>query len=944
MAAPLSGRKRIFSSVFHTEPLTSTTPTPIATPQQAFTTPGQSFGGPQLGRQSYNENSSGSGIAAQQLRWDRAWHTATTFLSPPDEQLILTQAQLENPRLRVKWIKSPSPEDTEAFRYLCRQDHSSSSLSDLLGWYTNKIRKHFLAYVLPGLLLKLNSAAGETSLHRILESLKVAQAIYFYPLFEQICPVLSKASQDETVLKFRRDLHAVVAYSLRRSSLSDLLASVLTEEGRIILGVGTEDLEMEESHNEDGGDRRMSLDGPSEHTSTVVATEAMRVERSRGSGDHLDENEDSVVRAARTRILSLMSGLKEVGLGVEQGQRVFAEVMDLLMSDHVKSAFAGQWESPSTVPTRLRAWIENCFANLVVEVLDCLNPGKSVSTTDPEVKAEAESQPGTEIGLTDIEKWQEMGIGRLGRLRVQELFDVIVDWDTSMGAIEDLKHYVTTPLTRSYLTTCFANVLSQRLLQPGASTIEILQVYISLIRAFTMLDPKGVLLDRVARPIRRYLRDRDDTVKVIVAGMLADTEDENGEPILRSGEVLVELAVELNRATELASQGDDDGDLDWDDMHWVPDPVDAGPEYKKSKTSDVMGSLISLFESKDVFVKEFQNIMGERLLKKDFSFDKEIRVLELLKLRFGEGALQACEVMLRDVIDSKRVDSVIRSDQNINFENIMPDTDNTPSPPHLHAKILSRLFWPALHEESFSVPLEIAHLQHQYAKGFEALKPSRKLTWLNALGQVTVELDLEDRIVTEEAQTWQATVINAFQDLDDNVEDGGIESVVPLPTTKTVAELVDQLEMDETLVRKALTFWVSRYVLKETGPDTYAVLETLDDVDDADPSSSHMPSDTAQAAAAAAAATAEASAEDAGLSSVRSAQDIATENMQLYWQFIIGMLTNQGAMPLPRIVTVLKFAVPGGFPFSEEELREFLEGMVHQGKIALSGGNYKLVQ
>ena len=47
-------------------------------------------------------------------------------------------------------------------------------------------------------------------------------------------------------------------------------------------------------------------------------------------------------------------------------------------------------------------------------------------------------------------------------------------------------------------------------------------------------------------------------------------------------------------------------------------------EYRKSKASDVIGSLISLYDSKDVFVKEFQNIMGDRLLKKDFDFDKEV--------------------------------------------------------------------------------------------------------------------------------------------------------------------------------------------------------------------------------------------------------------------------------------------------------------------------------
>ncbi len=47
-------------------------------------------------------------------------------------------------------------------------------------------------------------------------------------------------------------------------------------------------------------------------------------------------------------------------------------------------------------------------------------------------------------------------------------------------------------------------------------------------------------------------------------------------------------------------------------------------DYRKSKNSDVIGSLISLFESRDIFVKEFQKILGERLLKKEYDFDKEV--------------------------------------------------------------------------------------------------------------------------------------------------------------------------------------------------------------------------------------------------------------------------------------------------------------------------------
>ena len=37
------------------------------------------------------------------------------------------------------------------------------------------------------------------------------------------------------------------------------------------------------------------------------------------------------------------------------------------------------------------------------------------------------------------------------------------------------------------------------------------------------------------------------------------------------------------------------------------------------------------------------------------------RNIEILKIRFGEAALQVCEVMLKDMTDSKRIDGHVQS-------------------------------------------------------------------------------------------------------------------------------------------------------------------------------------------------------------------------------------------------------------------------------------------
>ena len=42
----------------------------------------------------------------------------------------------------------------------------------------------------------------------------------------------------------------------------------------------------------------------------------------------------------------------------------------------------------------------------------------------------------------------------------------------------------------------------------------------------------------------------------------------------------------------------------------------------------------------------------------------------MIKLRFGEAIIQSCDVMLKDVIESKRVDRLIQ----MRAENVIPTT------------------------------------------------------------------------------------------------------------------------------------------------------------------------------------------------------------------------------------------------------------------------------
>ncbi|MCJ1281850.1 hypothetical protein MMC26_001173 [Xylographa opegraphella] len=857
----MASRKRVFRAVFPS-PSEASIPTPSSTPQLGSAT----FAGSSLSLPDVNP---AQDVASEKIRWERSWHSATAFLSLPHHPIPVGNIiRNRTSSLGGEWLKALTPDVSFSISYLVSEQSEGHRLrrnkkeDDLLEWYAQEVGRHYTRFQLPLLIKGLGTGEDADKLLELVQVLQVLRAVYFAQLQGHVVRHIEERKVYE-LTKFEERYDAMVAESLSQSSFAGRLRTFLKLRGQIVLRLPVVD---------------------------AVDKDAM------------EDTAEANWAKARRETHNLMSSINDVGLGGAHAQRIFAEVMSELLTAYINATYAGQWVSPSTVPDELKDWVENSFARFAVEVLAYLGSKEESTSVDRSVQ----------VSAADLENWKQRAVCDLGALRIKELFEIVVDWDNgSRGAIEDLKQYTTTIAARSHLTNSFSSVLSQRLLQPGASTTEILQVYVCIIRAFAVLDPRGVLLDRLARPIRRYLRDRDDTAKIIVGGLLADETDDPGNT-----DALIELAAELNKASNIASGDDDDGEMDWDDMNWVPDPIDAGPEYKKSKNHDVIGTLVSLFDTKDVFVKEFQNILGERLLQPDLSFDKETRVLELLKIRFGDPPLQACEVMLKDILDSTRTDSLIHKKENL------PST--AASAPTIHSKILSRLFWPTLNETTFSVPPAIAALQARYATAFEAIKPARKLTWLQALGTVTVELHLGDRTVVEDILPWQASVIHAFHDTH--------PSPAP-PVAKSVPDLAASLAMDPSLVLLALTFWARKLVLRETSPGVYSVLETLAGRD-------RDASDAEQASLAAA----QTSAASAAAAAARSAEELAAEKMEEFWPYIVGMLTNQGAMNARRIVTMLKFAVPGGFAYGPEELKDFLRGKVEGRALEMQGASYKVVK
>lgn len=140
---------RIFASVFP-PPSEVDVPTPTATPILGSSGFGEPFGSQQA------NFSQPETAATEQIRWDRAWHTATTFLSIRNEPI---QVEQDEETLKGRWIKPADSETQRALAYLLsesspgRQIRRGSKTDDLLQWYFEEVvLEHYVKHVLPGLI------------------------------------------------------------------------------------------------------------------------------------------------------------------------------------------------------------------------------------------------------------------------------------------------------------------------------------------------------------------------------------------------------------------------------------------------------------------------------------------------------------------------------------------------------------------------------------------------------------------------------------------------------------------------------------------------------------------------------------------------------------------------------------------------------------------------
>ncbi|KAH9773990.1 Anaphase-promoting complex subunit 2 [Citrus sinensis] len=587
----------------------------------------------------------------------------------------------------------------------------------------------------------------------------------------------------------------------------------------------------------------------------------------------------------------------------------------------------------SSVLEPIKAWIQAVPLQFLNALLAYLGESESYDSPTAGLKSPLASRPlrcpGTRNPSEGLVRWrlrlEYFAYETLQDLRIAKLFEIIVDYPESSPAIEDLKQCLEYTGQHSKLVESFISALKYRLLTAGASTNDILHQYVSTIKALRTIDPTGVFLEAVGEPIRDYLRGRKDTIKCIVT-MLTDGTGGNPNGSGNAGDSLLE---ELNRDEENQENiGVDDG-FNIDDKQawinavcWEPDPVEADPlkGSRNRRKVDILGMIVGIIGSKDQLVNEYRVMLAEKLLNKsDYEIDSEIRTLELLKIHFGESSMQRCEIMLNDLIDSKRTNANIKATIEKQFLAGSELGEEGVSLGLLDATIISSNFWPPMQDEALIVPGHIDQLLADYAKRFNEIKTPRKLLWKKNLGTVKLELQFDDRAMQFTVAPIHAAIIMQFQD----------------QTSWTSKNLAAAVGVPVDVLSRRINFWISKGIIKEsvgTGSNDhlYNLVEGMVD-------SSKNGDNTGSCEELL-------GGDEDGERSVASVEDQIRNEMTVYEKFILGMLTNFGSMALDRIHNTLKMFCVADPPYDKslQQLQSFLSGLVSEEKLELRDGMYFL--
>eukprot|EP01039_Chlorochromonas_danica_P006937 gene6937-7676_t len=497
----------------------------------------------------------------------------------------------------------------------------------------------------------------------------------------------------------------------------------------------------------------------------------------------------------------------------------------------------------------------------------------------------------------------------LVKIRSEKIFEIIMEFPESLPTLRELRDHLQSEQI-DFLGRSLRSILENRLLHLGASTPVILDFYVSMISALRVLDPSDALLHYVAWPVRKYLQERKDTIRSIISS-LTESKDSDLHSALRNG---ISLAYGIDEDDEEGGPGSE----------WQPKRRNQGlVEAHQARGLDVLASLVSIYGSADLFVAEFRNVLSEKLMNNlNYAIDEEVTNVELLKIRFGEDCLHACEVMLKDIQDSKRINAAIHSAQ----QKATSKEDNL-----VDMAIISEHYWPSIPRSTCTFAEILQKPLESYLNTYAGLKKPRKLALLPQLGSVDLELNFDDGSVRAFTVTpLQANVIATLS----------TQTQQPFPLT----ELSTLIELEEAEVAAIMRFWISKGVAREvilsiddgygSMEDTpcYAIIENQADIDHEGSLAMEVDGNDQ-------------------MESLEQARQVAAR--VVVEEYVKGLLQSHGSMGVDRLGSLLHHILSASSSINPQDcafattiagLRQFLHTLVDRGVLEVVDGLYSLAR